>query len=127
MMNSADDEISIWMCLLVTLAFGAGIVIPIKFLGISFFQFSEREEGLFALSFLAFICLIYRLSNKIGKNHPNLREWATNSLPGVCVLTFVFTLSASFFACLISIFPLPWWLKFAGVGCLYLYAGAIAE
>jgi len=126
LMNSADYERGGWKLFPIFLALGAGLIagmsIPKIFLGIPIEDFSEGglEEGAYWLSFIAIFILFITLAKKIGKNHPKLSFWASNSLLGMCVFVFVSALPASFLACLISIFPLPMWLKFAGVGCLYL-------
>ncbi|GEM_PF-1961202 len=126
MMNSVDDEIRWWEAAAVFLAFGAGAIagmgIPRIFLGIPIEDFSEGglEEGAYLFSFIAFFSLFITLAKKIGKHHPKLNFWASNSLLGMCVFVFASALPASFLACLISIFPLPMWLKFAGASCLYL-------
>lgn len=126
LMNSADDEIRWWWAAAVFLAFGAGSIagvgIPGIFLGIHIEDFSEGllEEGAYWFTFIAFFILVITLAKKSRKNYPKLSFWASNSLLGMCAFVFASALSASFLACLILIFPLPMWLKFAGVGCLYL-------
>ncbi|WP_280569613.1 hypothetical protein [Chromohalobacter sp. 296-RDG] len=102
------DTKTVLLCLVGVIALGVGGGLPVWLIDVevhgSLLRRSQNVMGLGALFFTSFAFI------QLGKKHPQLRCWATETLLGVGCMLFAGGFLVSSISNLYMLLPLPGWL-----------------
>lgn len=97
---------------------------PLFLLDLMGFSVSDLEADKFGgfLGMVAFVANV-TICTAIGKRHPKLKQWATDTFWGFILFMFGSMFAISSMTFMYILLPFPFWLKATVASCIYLFLG----